>query len=93
MATSSLWPPQNLSPSFSLSSSLQGRRRPNASRELSVLERLGGRVQSGEVALHLGDALAALVTTRRYRFRFIGVRPFGHRRCCLEYMEVILFIS
>lgn len=45
---------------------LKGRRRPNASRELSVLERLGSRVQSGEVALHLGDALAALVTTRRY---------------------------
>ena len=37
----------------------------HATRELSVLERLGARVESSSVAVHLGDALCALVTSRR----------------------------
>lgn len=37
----------------------------HATRELSVLERLGSRVESPSVAVHLGDALCALVTSRR----------------------------
>lgn len=37
----------------------------HATRELSILERLGSRVETPSVAVHLGDALCALVTTRR----------------------------
>ena len=43
---------------------LQGKRRPTAHRELAILERLGGYVQSPLAALQLGDALAALIGAR-----------------------------